>query len=101
MRGSGEFCISHLLAPGAYARMPIVDRISPLKVPVTFMYGDSDWMDVEGGRAAQKVLAEAGNTDVDVHVVKNAGHHLYLDNPDDSNAIIEAAIRAAPKLETN
>ncbi|CAK9781366.1 alpha/beta-hydrolase [Cutaneotrichosporon oleaginosum] len=101
MRGSGEFCISHILAPGAYARMPIVDRISPLKVPVTFMYGDSDWMDVEGGRAAKAVLTEAGNRNVDVHVVKNAGHHLYLDNPDDSNAIIEAAIRAAPKVEAN
>ncbi|BEI92887.1 uncharacterized protein CcaverHIS019_0505150 [Cutaneotrichosporon cavernicola] len=100
MRGSGEFCISHLLAPGAYARMPIVDRIAPLKVPVTFMYGDSDWMDVEGGWAAKQVLAKAGNKNVDVHVVKNAGHHLYLDNADDSNAIIEAAIRAAPKMDS-
>lgn len=99
MRGSGEFCISHLLAPGAFARMPMVDRMGGLKVPVTFMYGDNDWMDVEGGRAAKKVLAQNGNEDVDVHVVSEAGHHLYLDNPKESNAIIDAAIRAAPKMQ--
>jgi hypothetical protein len=37
LKGSGEFCISHILAPGAYARVPIVDRIGGLKVPVTFL----------------------------------------------------------------
>ena len=35
-KGSGEYCISHLLAPGAHARMPLIDRIDKLKVPVTF-----------------------------------------------------------------
>lgn len=28
---------AHILAPGAYARMPIVDRIAALKIPVTFV----------------------------------------------------------------
>ena len=55
-KGSGEYCIcesilssvlsfdltpmclvAHILAPGAHARMPLVDRISPLKIPVTFV----------------------------------------------------------------
>lgn len=53
-KGSGEYCIcayptiasvtyftddyaAHLLAPGAYARKPIVDRIHGVKVPVTFV----------------------------------------------------------------
>lgn len=37
LKGSGEYCISHILAPGAYARIPIVDRIDALKVPITFI----------------------------------------------------------------
>lgn len=57
MKGSGEFCIStssflvsllsssvvlmpyvaHILAPGAHARLPIIDRIHKVQVPVTFM----------------------------------------------------------------
>ena len=52
LKGSGEYCISassflaratrthhaaHILAPGAHARLPIVDRINKLKMPVTFL----------------------------------------------------------------
>lgn len=96
MRGSGEYCISHLLAPGAYARMPLVERIAGLTVPVTFAYGDNDWMDVKGGNDAQERLRESGNTDVKVRVVSGAGHHLYLDNPDETNQLIDDAIRAVP-----
>ena len=50
-RGSGEYCLAHLLSPGAYARAPLVDRLAELdaKIPVSFIYGDSDWMDKNGG----------------------------------------------------
>lgn len=55
MKGSGEYCIcecrapirlerntdqctpAHLLAPGAHARRPMVDRVHDLKIPVTFV----------------------------------------------------------------
>ncbi|WWC65600.1 uncharacterized protein I303_108220 [Kwoniella dejecticola CBS 10117] len=97
MKGSGEYCISHILAPGAYARIPIVDRINRLKVPVTFMYGDNDWMDVDGGHASVKALKEAGNLNARCHVVPKAGHHLYLDNPEYTNKLIEQAIKAIPQ----
>ena len=53
MKGSGEYCIcefllgmhrraidafriAHLLAPGAHARRPMVDRVHALKIPITF-----------------------------------------------------------------
>ncbi|KAL7424896.1 hypothetical protein Q5752_000582 [Cryptotrichosporon argae] len=97
MKGSGEYCISHLLAPGAYARMPIIDRVHRLKIPVTFLYGDNDWMDVEGGRASARRLAKAGNDKAKVYVVPGAGHHLYLDNPDFTNKVVREAIVKAPQ----
>lgn len=65
-------------------------------MPVTFLYGDNDWMDVDGGHASVKELAKAGNDKAKVHVVKGAGHHVYLDNPEDTNEIIDAAIKAVP-----
>ncbi|KIY67368.1 alpha/beta-hydrolase [Cylindrobasidium torrendii FP15055 ss-10] len=80
-KGSGEYCISHILAPGAHARMPMVDRVKDIKVPVTFVYGDHDWMDPEGGRDAVEKMREAGNGEGRMYVVGNAGHHLYIDNP--------------------
>ena len=36
-KGSGEYCISHILAPFAHARWPMVDRISALKIPIVFV----------------------------------------------------------------
>ncbi|KZS97934.1 alpha/beta-hydrolase [Sistotremastrum niveocremeum HHB9708] len=79
-KGSGEYCISHILAPGAVARMPLVNRISDIKVPVTFVYGDHDWMDPQGGKDSVEKLHQAGNRHSSMHIIPNAGHHVYLDN---------------------
>lgn len=120
-KGSGEFALTYILAPGAYARSPLINRIGELGrqvvrpaaegqpekreagFPVVLMYGDSDWMDVAGGYAAEekikarteKALLEGTeeerkdeNGSAKVVVVQKAGHHLYLDNPDEFNKFI-------------
>ncbi|KAL0581952.1 hypothetical protein V5O48_000009 [Marasmius crinis-equi] len=87
-KGSGEYCISHILAPGAHARMPLVDRIEALKIPVTFVYGDQDWMDPEGGADSVEALRKAGNGQGKMYIVNNAGHHVYLDNPKAVNDLL-------------
>lgn len=81
-RGSGEYALAYILAPGAFARSPLIRRIqgvgrqflsephatptpddaasSPASlqkvretgIPVVLMYGEHDWMDVKGGYAA-------------------------------------------------
>lgn len=111
-KGSGEFALTYILAPGAYARNPLINRIDQVGrgeitegkretgFPVVLMYGDSDWMDVAGGFAseekikarAEKALMEGTgeerrdeNGSARVVVVRKAGHHLYLDNPDEFN----------------
>lgn len=86
-RGSGEYALAYILAPGAFARSPLIRRIagvgrqpvpSPAQVaagplpkaaeegvkkesgiPVVLMYGEQDWMDVAGGYAAEEKLKEA------------------------------------------
>lgn len=84
-RGSGEYALAYVLAPGAYARSPLIRRIqgvgrqwiephaNPVPdtassehssvtrvketgVPVVLMYGENDWMDVKGGYAAKEKL---------------------------------------------
>jgi cardiolipin-specific phospholipase len=122
-RGSGEYVLAYVLAPGAFARSPLIKRIqgvgrqilkdhdaptaddqskSSVKVgekrengiPIVFMYGDQDWMDVNGGydsivkilEAKGKALegknaqeAKNDHASAKLYVVKNAGHHVYLD----------------------
>ncbi|KAL8320043.1 hypothetical protein RB597_006677 [Gaeumannomyces tritici] len=137
-RGSGEYALPYILAPGAFARRPIINRIEELGrqvvkspettaaatttapttkpaevretgIPVVFMYGDSDWMDVKGGHAAAERLKarsreallkgtpeekrnEKGTAKV--VIVSKAGHHLYIDNADEFNKILTDEMKA-------
>lgn len=120
-RGSGEYALPYLLAPGAYARSPLIHRIQEVGrqvlqpatetapavretgIPVVFLYGENDWMDVAGGYAAQEKLKQRRaralrdatederrreNGSAKVIVVRKAGHNLYLDNPDEFNEVV-------------
>ncbi|KAF8631263.1 hypothetical protein AX15_002590 [Amanita polypyramis BW_CC] len=87
-KGSGEYCISHILAPGAHARMPLVDRITELQIPITFVYGEHDWMDPQGGLDSVERLRQAGNGQGRMYVISNAGHHVYLDNHEAVNRLL-------------
>jgi len=81
-RGSGEYALSYILAPGAFARSPLIRRIQGVGrqmitpsgattssiaaaeqrretgYPVVLMYGENDWMDIAGGYAAEQKLKE-------------------------------------------
>ena len=72
-------------------------------IPIVFMYGENDWMDVAGGFAAEeKILREkerilAGkseeekkedNADAKVIIIRKAGHHVYLDGWDQFNRVM-------------
>lgn len=87
-KGSGEYCISHILAPFAIAHMPLSRRVSALKIPITFAYGDNDWMDPAGGLQALDTLQRSGNHQGRMFVVPSAGHHLYLDNAEAVNDLL-------------
>jgi cardiolipin-specific phospholipase len=85
LRGSGEYALAYILAPGAFARSPLIRRIQgvgrqPLVdstgstkgasdgavngdgqktengIPIVLMYGENDWMDVSGGYAAKEKI---------------------------------------------
>eukprot|EP00128_Syssomonas_multiformis_P012200 Colp12_sorted_trinity150504_noHs@19534 len=85
---SGEYALNTILSFGAWAREPLCDRIEGLKVPTVFYYGAHDWMDK---RFAYEVQSKI-NAPSKVVVVEHAGHHLYLDNPDEFNAVVLAEL---------
>ncbi|KAJ5477422.1 cardiolipin-specific deacylase [Penicillium diatomitis] len=171
-RGSGEYALAYILAPGAFARSPLIRRIhgvgrqmiatdnSPFSnpasttspkslfpklscnsstnpevtgesapidpltdapaprrengIPIVFMYGDHDWMDVSGGHAAaarleeekQRVLANASIDEREkdqgsskVVVISRAGHHLYLDGWKEFNKVVLAEMEEVSQRE--
>ncbi|KAL9130541.1 MAG: hypothetical protein Q9217_001309 [Psora testacea] len=126
-RGSGEYALAYILAPGAFARSPLIRRIAGVGrqylqpdgsttssvesaarkrengIPIVFMYGENDWMDIAGGFAAEQKLKEErakilqnasseekkqDNGSAKVIVIKKAGHHVYLDGWEEFNEVM-------------
>eukprot|EP00980_Cylindrotheca_fusiformis_P023037 scaffold10069_cov69-Cylindrotheca_fusiformis.AAC.6 len=79
--GCGEDMLNRFLTSSAHAKKPTVDRIPQLKVPkVHFLYGDRDWMDIEGGIEVYERSSKTNGPRVDVYQLQNAGHILMIDN---------------------
>ncbi|KAF8249793.1 alpha/beta-hydrolase [Wilcoxina mikolae CBS 423.85] len=79
-RGSGEYALAYILAPGAFARRPLIWRVQDLAskvgpggIPSVWMYGDQDWMDVAGGFAAEEKIR---NTPVSMKDGKPEGSYV-------------------------
>ena len=127
-RGSSEYALAYLLAPGAFARSPMIRRIQGVGrqqlaphdaptvdaassssqprengIPIVFMYGENDWMDVAGGFAAEekikaereRLLAGKGaeerkkdHGEAKVLIINKAGHHVYLDGWEQFNRVM-------------
>lgn len=92
-RGSGEYMLNYFLAPGAFPRNPMVDRISDIKKfggKMVWLYGSHDWMDYRGGVESCEKLAEVGSGDCRVEIVPHAGHHIYLDSFEKFNDLVSS-----------
>jgi len=88
---SGEYAMNSLLKPiktpnsiGVYAREPLLDLMTTGCLPNTdlkVLFGDHDWMRPSGNElAAREVAKRLGGS---VSILRNAGHHLYMDNSED------------------
>ena len=86
MKGKGsESSIMVICKPFAYAVNPLGRRLPELgEMPMTFLYGQYDWM---GSETAEELI-EARKVNATCHRVNNAGHHLYVENPEDCVAYI-------------
>ncbi|EON63566.1 hypothetical protein W97_02794 [Coniosporium apollinis CBS 100218] len=171
-KGSGEYALAHILAPGAFARSPLIRRIQGVGrqylaphegamadaagneragaavgegssdkamvgegaqgrrasdaakaasgrsrengIPVVFMYGEHDWMDVRGGYAALEKIREEkraalegldqkerekDNGEAKVVIIRKAGHHVYLDGVDQFNEVMLQEMRDVAERE--
>jgi pimeloyl-ACP methyl ester carboxylesterase len=81
--GSGYSSLNLILLPGAWAYVPLVKRITTLKVPVDFIYGEHDWMVTDGAHKAVDLLKAKKDYyyEPTISYVPNCGHHLALTNP--------------------
>lgn len=95
--GSGEYAITRILAVGALAKLPLLDRCPEkfvqMKLPTLWLYGDKDWMNDEAGLEMTNTINDLSKTTyseklANFKIISNAGHHLYLDNPPEFAKVI-------------
>ncbi|ODV85045.1 hypothetical protein CANARDRAFT_28765 [[Candida] arabinofermentans NRRL YB-2248] len=86
-KGSGEYMLNYMLAPGAVPRNPLLYRINNLTCDSVWYYGSHDWMDKMGGIRSCQRLNELGKK-AEFVVVPGSGHHIYLDNFEEFNEMI-------------
>ena len=89
--GSTEYAIFICFEVGMFAINPLETEKflgnKDLPFPVSFFYGDIDWMDKKGG---DRVVSanKFKDTQSHIYVVTNSDHHMYLDNPTEFAALI-------------
>lgn len=91
--GSTEYAIFVCFKPGMFAHNAIEseNRLGnpDITIPVSFFYGDRDWMDIKGGRRVVEKNIYYGTLS-HVYQISDSDHHMYMDNPEEfAQKIIE------------
>ena len=83
LKGSGEFGLMTAFKAGLWAHNCLKKMLTETEFdkPTTFVYGYEDWMDPADAYKIQEHLMER-NIYCKIELVPEAGHHLYLDNPE-------------------
>jgi len=87
---SGERALTRVLkiaSVGIAAHSPLAPRLLDLQVPIAFIYGQHDWMDVAAGKEVCRQL-QALNKHAVHRVVVDAGHQVFMENPKVFNEIV-------------
>jgi len=84
----GEDAFQMLKIPFAWAKLPLIERFEKLdeSLPVSFIYGENTWMVKASSYQLQQKYY---NRKIDIYEIKNAGHHVMLDNAYDFNTTME------------
>lgn len=87
-RVSGELAFKALTIPFAWAKNPLIYRLTDLREPisVSFIYGSKSWVDRSTGASLREHL---GPNRVSMNIIEGAGHHVNADNYAKFNEIVQ------------
>jgi len=102
---SGEAAFHSLMTGLAWAKRPMLPRLKERdqQVPLTVLFGSNSWIttiaqdsfkdsEVEQLDGLAGLFEEHGVENVSVHVVEEAGHHVYADQPQAFHHILQGAL---------
>ncbi|KAM4597624.1 1-acylglycerol-3-phosphate O-acyltransferase ABHD5-like isoform 2-T2 [Polymixia lowei] len=82
---SGETAFKNMTIPYGWAKRPMLERIGQIRadVPISFIYGSRSSIDSDSGYGIKK-----NRPDVEITVIRGAGHYVFADQPDDFNQTV-------------
>ncbi|CAL9730133.1 protein Ecm18p [Monosporozyma unispora] len=84
----------NLFTRNLLARAPIMDTLDQLKVEdMLLCYGQHDWMNRRAGQLAVQTLNKGNYTPARYLQIPQAGHNLFLDNPDCFNVALTSFLK--------
>ncbi|XP_028832509.1 (Lyso)-N-acylphosphatidylethanolamine lipase [Denticeps clupeoides] len=85
---SGEVGFRAMSESLGWAKLPMIKRVHllPPSLPVTMIYGARSWVDSSTG---DRVAEIRGKSVTHVRVINNASHHVYADQPEDFNNMVQ------------
>ncbi|XP_041663859.1 1-acylglycerol-3-phosphate O-acyltransferase ABHD5-like isoform X2 [Cheilinus undulatus] len=93
---SGETAFRNMTIPYGWAKRPMLRRIGQIQagIPISFIYGSRSSIDSDSGYAFKKT-----RPDVEIIVIRGAGHYVFADQPDDFNQTVLRILSGAEKKE--
>ena len=87
-KGSGLSTLNALIAPGAFARLPLGRRMADkLSVPTYWLWGETDWMyTAECERVSERMRSRGARSSI--QRIRGAGHQVNLEGLADFNAAV-------------
>ncbi|XP_051989937.1 (Lyso)-N-acylphosphatidylethanolamine lipase-like [Xyrauchen texanus] len=85
---SGEVGFKAMSESLGWAKRPMVQRVNllPPSMPITMLYGSLSWVDSSTGNQVAHIR---GKSPTSVILIEDASHHLYADQPDEFNRVVQ------------
>lgn len=89
---SGETAFKNMNVSYGWAKFPMIDRISDVdkNIPITMIHGSESWISVESSYQTKYLRKDSF---VDIRIILDAGHHVYADQPDNFNKLVDKICR--------
>jgi pimeloyl-ACP methyl ester carboxylesterase len=88
---TGERAFFKFMTTLGFSNRPLFHRLRTLdkRIPVYLLYGSHTWMDKNCGRALRDILGNRAQ----MCIIRESGHHIYCDNPQEFNdAVLYASV---------
>uniref|UniRef100_A0A3B4AXS5 1-acylglycerol-3-phosphate O-acyltransferase ABHD5 n=1 Tax=Periophthalmus magnuspinnatus TaxID=409849 RepID=A0A3B4AXS5_9GOBI len=91
---SGETAFKNMTVPYGWAQRPMLQRIGRVQadIPISFIYGSRSSIDSDSGHAVK-----TSRPDVEIKVIRGAGHYVFADQPDDFNQTVLQIVSRAER----